>query len=229
MRRPCPARRGVPAHARQWLPWGHPDEGCGWRCSSCPSRVSQSWRDESLDTRRNLRRPSVPGSPSPTEYISLYWKPASRLKISCAKWAACDGRRCSGRSRSSSDGHRCQSGRPMSHPCLNDRRAASGTPWKARARKRTPAWPPPGSGVHGPGTTNGDAHRARTSTPAPESRRTVQCSTVQYSTALNAFLQREGGPARCAATMFLLQRCRVHRAMPGQGSQSALPPSLASV
>ena len=33
-----------------------------------------------------LSMPSVPGSASPTEYISLYWKPASRLKISCAKW-----------------------------------------------------------------------------------------------------------------------------------------------
>ena len=36
---PCPSRRGVPAHARQWL---ESDGGCGWGCSS---RVSQSWRD----------------------------------------------------------------------------------------------------------------------------------------------------------------------------------------
>jgi hypothetical protein len=130
------------------------DVVCG--CSSCPSQVSQSSRLISGRQTELERYRSLPGSWSQTEYISLYWKPASRLKSSARNGGV---RHACGAQGDPDPAQRCTavhlpSPRPMSHPCLNDRRA--GRPGSPRTQGRQRGQHP--AGLRGvryiyPGTT----------------------------------------------------------------------------
>jgi hypothetical protein len=118
-------------HASGW-PRGHSEDGWAAGCMSVSSFaiIERLISGRQTELERCTDRGPDHRPKQSTEYISLCWNPASRLKPCCEKWRSATGLQCSDQSRSFPAMHRypslishLPSPRPMSHPCLSDRRA----------------------------------------------------------------------------------------------------------